>query len=305
MLWLVPAVLSSLLGLLLVALGAYAFLQRCWLTLFGEHTVGTVVGFVADENSPPPDHTVTETDLLPSMPFLRIAFTDYFGQSHEVTSASSVSPKKFRPGDPVPLLYRSGRPDTFVVNRFWMKWSVPMAFIVLGLALSILGLLFVGTLWPAFGDWVTRIGRQAAPLLVPILAIGLPTIGALLGAYLIYRRMRRLREDYRTQGTIIATGWVRVRSVDSHYDHGRWIRVAYRDADGHEQTRTLSVATGLAAPIRREGQTVHLLVDPTAPQDILLNESGELWFLPLMFLTLGLIVALVFTWAWLSGQLTV
>ena len=297
-------VVFALLGVLSVALGAYAFLQRCWLMAFGEHAIGTVVGLVADEKSPTPDEPVTEFDFLPAMPHLRIAFTDHFGESHEVTSDISVSPKTFRPGDNVPVLYRSGHPETFVVNRFWMKWGLPILFIGGGLVLLGGPVAFLGTVWPAFGAWAGRIGRQLAPVAVPLLAMGLPTLFALLGAQMIYRRLRRLREDFRTQGTIMATGSI-VTGIGADADTSQWIRVSYRDANSHEQSRIVSVCSGLLSRTRREEQAVDLLVDRQAPQDVLLNEPLELWFVPLMFLGLGSIVALVFTWAWLSGKLTV
>jgi hypothetical protein len=249
------------------------------------------------------------------MPFLQIRFTDYFGESHEVTSASSVSPKKFRIGDAVPVLYRSGRPDTFVVNRFGMKWSVPLLFVGLGLALLVGPLIFLGTLWPAFGTWAGRIVHQLAPVAAPLFTIGLPTLFALLGAHMIYQRLRRLREDFRTQGTIMTIGSVTAMTEDTPDaiwgKRGmtsqilKWVRVTYRDANNDEHTRIVPVSIGLLARSRREGQTVDLLIDRQAPQDILLNEPGELWFAPLMFLALGSLGALVFTWAWLSGQMTV
>jgi hypothetical protein len=311
-------VLFAALGVLLVGLGGYAFLQRCWLMTFGEHAVGTVVGLVADETSRTPDEAVTEMDLLPPMPHLRITFTDYFGASHEVTSDISVSPRKFRPGDNVPVVYRSGHPETFFVNRFWVKWGAPMLFIGLGLTLLICPVAFLGTVWPAFGDWAGHVVRQAAPWLAPIFVFGLPTMFVLLGATMISQRLRRLREDYRTQGTIAATGLETHWSVGAggtegeipaaaghgHREIWRWIRVAYSDRNGHKQTRTVPVATGLAARRRQKGQIIELLVDPEAPQDVLVNEAGELWFLPVMCVALGSIGLFVFTWAWLTDKWT-
>ncbi|MFV1968503.1 MAG: DUF3592 domain-containing protein [Pirellulaceae bacterium] len=199
-------VFLAALGGLLVVVGGYAFLQRCWLIAFGEHALGTVVGLVADEKSPTPDEPVTEMDVLPPMSPLRITFTDYFGDSHEVTSDISVSPKKFRPGDQVPVLYRSGHPQTFVVNRFWMKWGGPMLFVGMGAALLICPVAFLGTVWPAFGEWAGYIVRQAAPWLAPIFVFGLPTMFVSWGAHMISQRLRRLREDDRTQGTIVVSG---------------------------------------------------------------------------------------------------
>jgi hypothetical protein len=274
---------------------------------FGEHAVGTVVGLVADETSRTPDEPVTEMDLLPPMPHLRISFTDYFGASHEVISDTSVSPKKFRPGDDVPVVYRSGHPETFFVNRFWVKWGGPMLFIGLGLTLLLCPLAFLGTVWPAFGDWAGHVVRQAAPWLAPIFVFGLPTMFVLLGAHMISQRLHRLREDDHTQGTILATGLETYRPAGGA-GHEReisgWIRVAYSDRDGHKQTRTLSVTTGLAARRRQKGQIIELLVDPKAPQDILVNEAGELWFVPVMHVALGSICLLVFTWAWLTDKWT-
>jgi Protein of unknown function (DUF3592) len=306
------AIALAVLGALLVALGAYSFLQRCWLIAFGEHAVGTVVALVADEESPTPAEPVRALDLLPPMPHLRIAFTDYFGASHEVTSDISVSPKKFRPGDHVPVVFQRGHPETFFVNRFRMKWGVPLLFMGIGLALLGGPLAFLATYWPAFGQRAAHVIRQASPWLGPTFVFGLPTLVVLWGVYMFYERLRRLRQDYRARGRIMATGFVTEMTRDrtSPDDQlGRtsriwqWIRVAYRDADGCEQTRTLSVSTGLVARRRREGQTVDLLVDRQAPQDILVNEAGELWFPPAMCVALGSIVLLVFTWAWVTEKL--
>jgi len=68
-------------------------------------------------------------------------------------------------------------------------------------------------------------------------------------------------------------------------------------------TRTLGVISGLVARVRREGQTVNLLVDRSSPQDVLLNEPGEPWFLPMMFIVIGAICTIGFALAWWSGEM--
>jgi hypothetical protein len=238
-----------------------------YLVVFGESAVGIVVAPVGNKESQQPDDGAVA--FVVRSPYLRLSFTDDSGQSRKVTSDMSVSPKKFRIGDEVPLLYRRGHPKTFVVNRFWMKWFPPMCSIGLGLILAIPALVIIANVWPAVGAWMLTAFRVAAPVLVPVWLIGGPILFSILGAWLTCERRRRLRQDYRTQGTILATGWN--RSLKS-----RWIRVAYRDSAGQEQTRTLPVISGMLSRDRREGQTVDLLVDRSSPQDVLLNEPGEL-----------------------------
>jgi hypothetical protein len=284
----------ALLGLLLTLGAVSTAVQRGRLMLFGGRAVGRVVGFAASK--PSPQEPTTVMDLAPPTPYLRIAFTDERGQLHEVTTDISVSPKKFKKGDPAPLLYAVGHPQTFAVRRFGLMWGAPLLMAFLGLALLAPALAALGYFWPPFGEWAVSIVRPLAFLLVPVLAVGLPGLFALLGMSMILQRLRRLREDHRTEGVVVETGVL--RSGGRHY---HWMEVAYRDATGAEQTRKLSTGFGAARP---EGRMVPLLVDRAAPQDVLVNESGELWFLPVMCLVIGSLVMAVGAWAWWTGELS-
>lgn len=288
------AVPFTLVGLLLGAVGGYVFLQRWWLTLFGQRAIGTVVGHVGSKKTVGPDGEISE--LAVSSPYLRIKFVDCFGKEHKVSSDTGASPKKFPKGSDVSLLYRARRPRTFVVDNFWLKWFGPVAFLGMGLTMSVPGFVVLGVVWPAFGKTSQRLLNQTAPWLFPPLFLGLASSFALFGAFLIRDRLRRLRHNDRTTGQIIAVG--SRGSGDSTY---QWIRVAYTDAKGNPLEQTLTVVTGVASPTRTVGQSVRLLVDPESPLDVLLNEPLELWFVPAMFAVLGTIVVVALTWGWGTG----
>lgn len=178
-----------------------------------------------------------------------------------------------------------------------MMWVSPLFFAAIGLALLAPIFFVLAKRRPALGDWAADGIRPLLPLLLPLFAVGLPATFALLGVYLTLHLLRRVREDYRTQGVIRETGWIRDGNDRQH-----WIRVAYRDATGEEQVRQISSKLGAS---RGEGRTVSLLVDRADPQDILMNGLGELWFLPIMFVALGSVVGAVFAWAWWTGALAI
>ncbi|MEJ7595488.1 MAG: DUF3592 domain-containing protein, partial [Planctomycetaceae bacterium] len=166
----------------------------------------------------------------------------------------------------------------------------------LGLILAVPAMVIVAKVWPAVGAWMVTGFQVAAPVLTPLFCIGGPILCTMLGVWLTNKRRQRLRRDYRTHGTIEAIGWNR-RSRSS------WIRITYQDAAGQQQTRSLIVSTGLLPRRRQVGQTVDLLVDPSSPLDVLLNEPGELWFLPAMFIVIGAICTIGFALAWWSGEM--
>jgi hypothetical protein len=135
--------LFALVGFPLAAAGILIWLQRWYLTLFGERTVGTVLGFVDNDNAQPSERSTGESSA-----FLRISFIDCYGKEHRVTTDTSVSPQKYRVGDPIPLLYRLARPRTFVVDRFWMKWTIPLIFGGIGFILLLPVFYMLARAWP-------------------------------------------------------------------------------------------------------------------------------------------------------------
>ena len=291
--WIVFGVIAlpfALLGLLLCGIGVYIFFQRWWLMLLGERATARVVALLKSKSSS--DAEPELVDLAGPKPFLRLVFTDSSGLERKVSSDTGVSPRKFQPGDEVPILYREGAHKTFVVDRFWMKWAAPLWLTFFGVSLLIPGLAALGGLWPAFGKWVAALGKQSPAWALPLLFDGLAAIFVLIGIDLLRRRWRHWRFSVRTRGRITEAG--SRRSGDDRY---YWIRVAYADAEGCERTRTLAVSNR-----RREGEPVPLLVDPAHPEDVLVNEPFEMWFLPGMFLGIGTIVLVVLTWAWLTGK---
>lgn len=133
----------TLLGIPLTAIGMTVFLQRCHLTLFGERSSGKVIGWVDNAKDQTSQRSTTESSA-----FLRIAFTDCFAREHQVTTDTSVSPKNYHSGDTVPLLYRAARPSSFVVDRFWMKWTIPLLFGGAGLILLLPLAWTIARAWP-------------------------------------------------------------------------------------------------------------------------------------------------------------
>jgi hypothetical protein len=122
--------LFTLVGLPMACAGLMVFLQRLYLTVFGERTTAVVVGMVDRRDDEPSDGPAVDSSR-----FLRLSFKDCGGREHRVTTDTSVSAKSFRRGDSVPVLYRVARPTTFVVDRFWLKWTLPLVFGGLGLLL--------------------------------------------------------------------------------------------------------------------------------------------------------------------------
>ena len=124
--------LFTLVGLPMACAGLFVFLQRIVLTAFGERTTAVVSGQVDGRDDKLADGPATDSSR-----FLRLTFTDCYGREHRVTTDTSVATKSFRRGDSLPVLYRVTRPTTFVVDRFWLKWTLPIVFTTIGLLLLI------------------------------------------------------------------------------------------------------------------------------------------------------------------------
>ncbi len=279
-------------GLFFTIGAIHAALERIGLVLFGGRAVGRVVGFVTTNRTPNTEPNVIE--LTAPAPLLRIAFTDERGQMHEVTTNTSVSSRAFRVGDSVRLLYIVNHPQTFAISRMGMLWGEPLLMAIIGMVMLTPGLVALGSYWPALGAWAVNLMQPLKSWSVSLLIVALPLLIALVGTGTVLQRLRRLREDYRTEGVILETGLV--RNGGRRYP---WVRIAYRDAAGNEQERR--IFQGIAS--RQPGETAPLLVNRQLPHDILFNEPLELWFAPVACLAVAVTIAVVAVWAWWTGQL--